>query len=198
MNDNNEPSNNRPKRKRIKVVKGEMPKNDFNRGIKEDYGEAYQENAASPNAKYLCEFQETWKHEFWIDKHYTNRRVFGDDNGPREGIEEVIVEEIIRKSIAHLFYYSLKHNFQFINFPPKRTWAHRVVLQEMSNAEDEINIVAEFHFLDSNRYEVTVITAMKVEDFAIQDNQYVIQFHGEESDLYLMTNKILNKKDTFS
>ena len=35
MNDKNEPSNNRPKRKRIKMVKEEMPKGDFNCGMEQ-------------------------------------------------------------------------------------------------------------------------------------------------------------------
>ena len=186
------------KRKRIRITKDERSKLNTEQDIKKEYGEAYQKNAASPNAKLLGEFIEVWKHEFWIDKHYTDRRIFGDENGPREGIEETIVEALIKKSISHLFYYSLKHNFSFINFPPKRILPHRVVLQELSNLTETLNVVSEFHFLDTNKYEVTVKTAMRIENFKIQDNQYVIEFSNNESTLYLATNKKLNKIDDFS
>lgn len=197
---NNGESDNRRKRKRLRVVI--QPENiqsteDGNiETIK--YGDNYQSNAASDNAKYLGEFEESWKHEFWIDKHYTNRKNHGDENGPREGIDETIIENLIKKSISHLFYYSLKHTFPFINFPPKKKPAHRTVLQEISNFQETLNVVVEFHFLDTNKYEVTVKTAMCVKNFNIQDNQYVIQFSDNESILYLSVNKELKEIDSFS
>jgi hypothetical protein len=39
---------------------------------------------------------------------------------------------------------------------------------------------------------------MRIENFKIQDNQYVIEFSDNESTLYLLVNKKLNKKDEFS
>ena len=198
MNDNHEMSNDQNKKKRRRIIIDGSKSQPLKQNLSQKYAENYQQNAASSNAKFLCEFEESWKHEFWIDKHYTARRIFGDDNGPREGIEEVVVEALIKKSISHLFYYSLKHNFSFINFPPKKAAPYRVVLQELSNTIETLNVVAEFHFLDTNKYEITVKTAMRIENFKIQDNQYVIEFSDNESTLYLLVNKKLNKKDEFS
>lgn len=188
--------NTRPKRRRttrIDRVRTEE-KMDHTDSI---YTINYQQNAASANAKFLCEFREFWVHEFWIDKHYSNRKDFGDHLGPRDGIEEHFIEELVKKSIPHLFYYSLKHAFKFINFPPKTGLPQRLVLQEVSNTSDTLNTVVEFHFLDTNKYEVTVRTAMCVENFKIQDNQYVVQFAEDESNLLVFKNKQFVQLDQY-
>ena len=182
----------RRKRKRIRVF------DDHSNPITiSELTDDFLSNAASPNAKFLCEFQETWTHEFWIDKHYLNRKNFGDEAGPREGIEEQNVENLVKKSIPHLFYFALKHSFKFINHPPKPTFPIRLVVQEIYNTKTTLNVVVEFHFLDTNKYEITVRTAMSIDDFKLQDNQYVIQLGGNESTLFLMKNKTLNELDTF-
>ncbi len=196
MSEENHGLNEKPKKKRKRIKVHCVEANSKITGL--EYGDGYGRNAASENAKYLREFTETWNHEFWIDKHYTNRKNFGDASGPREGIEEIAVESLIKKSVPHLFYYSLKHTFPFINFPPRRNMPYRVVLKELSNTQDTLNVVAEFHFLDTNKYEITVRTAMRVNDFHIQDNQYFLEFSDNESILFLKKNKVLNRIDCFS
>lgn len=82
----------------------------------ETYGETYQANAASKNTKFLFKYEEPLNLELWIDKHYTDRKNFGDENGARLDIEEQYVEALIKKSLRHLFYYTLKHkDFRFVN-----------------------------------------------------------------------------------
>ena len=148
------------------------------------YGEIFQKNAASENAKHHCTYEELLSFEFWIDKHYVNRNNFGDENGERDGIHITVVEHLIKKSFKHLFYYSLKHkNFSFINHPPKKTHNTRVVITDIEQKLDNLNIVIEYHFLDFHKYEVTVITAMRENKFRLSNGQYNIQFNGNESSL---------------
>ena len=54
----------------------------------------YIPNCASDNAKFLHKYTE-FEIELWIDKHYENRLLHGDDNGKREGINQKDVQELI-------------------------------------------------------------------------------------------------------
>ncbi len=165
---------------------------------KDEYSDGYQSNAASKNAKFLCYINELSVLELWIDKHYSNRRNFGDENGRRHGIEEFQVEELIKKSLKHLFYYSFKHNnFSFMNFPPPLIRNKRIVLKDSELGKEDLNVVVEYQFLELNKYEVTAITAMRKNDFLISDNQFCIHFEGDSSILFINRNKKLIEIDTF-
>lgn len=162
------------------------------------YGESFQENAASKNAKFLCNFEDNMTLEFWIDKHYVNRKNFGDDNGERDGIGEKYIENLIKKSLKHLLYYSLKHSkFSFVNYPPPKSRNIRIVLKEIEANKEELNVVVEYHFIQFHKYEVTVITAMRNDDFRISDGQYSLHFEEDESFLMFHRNKNDVEIDTF-
>jgi hypothetical protein len=144
--------------------------------------EAYVENSSSKNAKLLKVLTEKIETEFWIDKHYSDRDQFGDDNGAREGIEIEFVEELVTKSFKHLKYYSLKHKkFSFINHPPQKFHNLRIVLKQIFENELTLNVIVEYHFVELNKYEVTVITAMRKEDFHFSEGQYCMEFVENES-----------------
>lgn len=175
----------KPKRPRI-PSKNELP--NLNRS--DNYGDNYQINAASKNAKYLISFEDKLILEFWIDKHYSNRKNFGDENGKRADISEDFIEGLIKKSLSHLLYYSLKSvKFRFLNHPPKKDKNIRLVLKEINSNYTDLNVVVEYHFLELNKYEVTVITAMRNEDFRINDGQYILLFEGDNSFLQIRQNK---------
>jgi len=94
----------------------------------------------------------------------------------------------VRKSIRHLlFYSSVVAGFKFINYdspqPPVR-----IVLQEELNGS-KLNVVIEAHFLNINSYEITVKTAMCVDDFRIVMGQYCIEIQGDGSVLGRCDNK---------
>lgn len=171
---------------------GKRPRIKKNNTLDENYGESYQTNAASKNAKFLFKYEAPFDLELWIDKHYTDRKNFGDESGPREDIEEKYVEILIKKSLPHLFYYSLKHkDFTFVNFPPPKARRNRIVLKEIDLKKGDLNLIVEYQFLALHQFEVTVITAMRKFEFEISDNQYCIQFEDDVS--YLIVNK--NKKN---
>ncbi|MEP7092949.1 MAG: hypothetical protein ABI793_02745 [Flavobacterium sp.] len=161
--------------------------------------EAYTQNSASKNARLIKTLSEKINTEFWIDKHYSNREQFGDENGAREGIEIEFVEELVTKSFKHLKYYSLKHKkFSFVNHPPPKFNNLRVTLKQVFKDELTLNIIAEYHFISLNNYEVTVVTAMRKDDFYFSEGQYCIEFTENESVLFFKQENKVNKLDEYS
>ena len=53
----------------------------------------------------------------------------------------------------------------------------------------KLNVVIEAHFLDINRYEITVKTAMSTDDFKMSMGQYCIEIQGDSSILRRKDNK---------
>lgn len=152
-----------------------------------DFKPDFEPNSASDNAKLLYKYTE-FEVELWIDKHYQNRLIHGDDNGKRGGINEKDVQELIIKSFKYLLDIYLRFpRFKFINFyeQGKKPTKERIVLKNI-HQNGTLNVVIEIHFLDTSKYEVTVITAMEVDDFKIVDGQYVI---------ILLQNRVLLKRN---
>ena len=153
----------------------------------------YIENAASSNAKKIKIHSENIDVEIWVDKHYYSRSYFGSDDGSkRDGIDYESIEPLIIKSFKHLFYYSLKHSkFIFINHPPPKDRNIRILLKDYIDVDSFLNVVLEFHFIDLQTIEVTIITALICKDFNLNDRQYGIEFEGNHSTLIqLITKKI--------
>jgi hypothetical protein len=147
----------------------------------------FEPNCASENAKFLHKYTE-FEVELWIDKHYEKRLLYGDDNGKREGINEENVQELIINAFKYLLDIYLRFpRFTFINFfePGKKPTKERIVLKNVHD-NGTLNVVVEIHFLNTSKYEVTVITAMEVDDFKIADSQYVIS---------LVQNRVLLKRN---
>jgi hypothetical protein len=179
----------RVKRKRIKNTKVVAP-------IVDD--KIYSSNGASSNAKKIIIFNENLKIEIWIDKHYQNRVYHGSDDGTvRDGIEYTNIEPVLIKSFKHLLYYSLKFKpFVFINHPPNKIHNIRIVLKELKNGEF-INIVVEYHFIDLNTIEVTIVTALTGNNFNMSNGQFGIEFDNHYSKLIQYNKRILNELDNY-
>lgn len=154
--------------------------------------ESYTSNACSDNAKFKNTFNENLEIEFWIDKHYSYREM------EREGIGIEVVEALVKKSFIHILYYSSKHNFIFVNHPPKKQRGIRFVIQHIFPKKEKLNIVVEYHFLKLNLLEITVITALCKDDYYLFDGQYAIEFHEDESVLYFNEKGITSEIDDYN
>jgi hypothetical protein len=134
-------------------------------------------NKASDKARLIKESSEQIKIELWYDKHYCDRNQHGDDNGKREGIDHSVVENLVLDAIKHLlFYSSVVPGFAFIN-SGKNERASRIVCQREMD-EVMLNVVIEVHYKSLCEYEVTVKTAMRVDDFIMSDGQYAVELFG--------------------
>ena len=185
----------KPKRKRI--VREEIPSSNVQIGIIDD--KVFIPNSASVKAKKTHVFDETLNIEIWIDKHYQDRVYHGSDDGSkREGIAYKNIEPLLIKSFKHLLYYSLKHkNFVFINHPPNKVNNARIVLKELVNNDLFLNVAVEYHFVDLKTIEVTIITAMLIENFRMSEGQFGIEFAGNSSTLIQCKLKKNGIVDTF-
>lgn len=143
---------------------------------------AFIPNKSSIKAKKVFTEVENITVELWFDKHYHDRDQHGDDFGKRDGITNDIVENLVKRSIKHMIFYSnLIKGFNFLNRNHKQHERPlRIVLQEDTEYE-LLNVVIEAHFLNINRYEITVKTAMCKDNYTLSDNQYAIQIDGEGS-----------------
>jgi len=160
--------------------------------------EVWLENCASKKVRHHTTFAENFQIEFWYDKHYWDRLHLGDDDGDRVGIEFEYVEPLVVKSFIHLMYYALKHrDLLFVNHPPPKTRNIRVVLRQTFDEKTTLNIAVEYHFISLNKFEVTIVTAMSNEQFQLGDNQYAIEFSGEQSILFRLVNKQVVKVDDY-
>lgn len=183
------------KRKRISRFRETSPSTE----ILTDYDDMFSKNASSDNAKKVIVFNESLNIEIWIDKHYQNRVYHGSDDGSeREGIEYANIEPVLIKSFKHILYYSLKHkNFVFINYPPNKVRNTRLVLKELIEDDVFLNIVVEYHFINLNTIEVTLVTAMKSDEFNMSNGQFGIEFDNDYSKLIQFSNGRLNDVDTY-
>lgn len=59
-----------------------------------------------------------------------------------------------------------------------------------------LNVVIEYHHVSSNKYEVTVFTAMVIDNFRISDGQYAVLIDGNNSTLFKFDNKQLVPVDS--
>lgn len=152
-----------------------------------DLKSGFQSNCASENAKLLHKYSE-FEVKLWIDKHYQNRLVHGDVDGKREGINKEAVQKLIIKAFRYLLDIYLRFpRFKSINFyeQGKTLSKERIVLKNV-HENGTLNVVVEIHFLDTSKYEVTVITAMEIDNFNIADGQYVIS---------IVQNRVLLKRN---
>lgn len=139
-------------------------------------------NKSSVKARRVFIKVENITFELWFDKHYLDRHHHGDDSGKREGIEPEVVENLVRRSLKHMVYYStVVAGFSFSS-KEEHTYDRylRIVLQEQSDY-GLLNVVIETHCLGINNYELTVKTAMCIDDFQLSEGQYIIELDGDGS-----------------
>lgn len=135
----------------------------------------YKENLCTNNGKRHKEFKQPIIIDLWFDKHYHTRLLIGDDDGKRNGIEIETIESLVARSIPYLFLASSAlTGFKFNNIPgstDRKVW---IVLQEQT-PYGMLNAPIQCNMLDSNTYELTVTTAMVVDGFKIEENQYALE-----------------------
>lgn len=132
----------------------------------------FTQNCASPNAKFIHKYTD-FEIEIWIDEHYEKRANEGDENGFREGIEKDIVINLIIDSVKFIFHFYMTLRLtNLINFFNRaKPTKHRIVVKDYRGTAIPLNIVIEVHFLNYSQYEITIITAMKCQDFKMSDGQ---------------------------
>lgn len=155
--------------------------------------EAFVKNKSSENARKITTASEHIEIEVYFDKHYFDREQHGDEEGKRDGIDSDTVQALLIEAAKHLFYYSIRSkSFTFVNFEvvPR---PDRIVLTKECDGEEPLNIVVEYHYLSLNKYEVTLITAMKTGGFRISDGQYQLILHPDETSslMKLQQNKLM-------
>jgi hypothetical protein len=144
----------------------------------------FSANKGSVNARQVGSSNTSISIELWLDKHVTIRQQHGDDNGKREGINQDVVNSLVANAMKHLLFYGSKvAGFSFLNRKESvEDRAIRVVLQDSINdAEEKLNVVIEAHFVNFDKYEITVITAMRKNEFRISNGQFMVEFVGENS-----------------
>lgn len=162
--------NKRERRKRIdpNEVKGELVVD----------VEAFIANKCSPNVKKITTVSEHLEIEIYFDKHYFVRHQHGDDNGKREGIELDTVQKLIIEAAKHLLFYSVTlKNFSFVNFVQNSN--QRIVLTQLFDNVEDLNVVVEYHYLTTHKYEVTLKTAMRKEQFMINDGTFQLKINSD-------------------
>jgi hypothetical protein len=136
---------------------------------------AFTENKATSYGRKISEYSVNINFEIWEDKHLAVRRQHGDDLGKREGIDKETVSQLIKDSFPYLIYFSIKNSrFSFISLSGLLERKKRVVLQKECEDLVLLNVVVECHILGVTNYEVTIITAMKINDFTLSDGQFAL------------------------
>lgn len=132
----------------------------------------FSQNCSTPNAKLVHKYTD-FEIEIWIDEHYGKRESIGDENGLRLGIEMDKVINLIIDSVKFIFHFYMTLRLtNLINFYNRdKPTKHRIVVKDFRVTDVPLNIVIEVHFLDYSKYEITVITAMKCENFKMSDGQ---------------------------
>lgn len=155
----------------------------------------FKPNCASQNAQCIHKYDEL-KVELWCDKHYHHRRTFGDGNGKRDGIEIDGVQDLIIISFKYLLDIYLRGiSFKFVNyFDPKKAINnfHRIVLKTPIE-HGILNVVAEIHYLETSKFEITVITAMVIDGFKVADGQYSLMVAANRVTLSRNVQKRMNE-----
>lgn len=135
---------------------------------------AFKKNKSTEQAQLLCSTMNSFESEIHIDKHYHIRHQQGDQNGKRDGIEPEVVEKLVKKSIKYLVAFSSMFNsFKFVNYENQPEKPVRVVLMEEING-NTLNVVIMAHFIEANKLEITIKTAMSVEDFRVESGQFAV------------------------
>ena len=146
-------------------------------GVIEDALE-YKKNRSSENARKHIDKTHNIEISIWYDKHYQIRRTLGDDNGRREGIEEEKIFSLVTKSIKETVRFGLiLNNFAF--YQKEKTIdskQRRIVLREIDPVSEILHVVIEGHYIGENSYEITIITAMRIDSFNIKEGQFVIEY----------------------
>ena len=112
------------------------------------------------------------------------RRQHGDDLGKREGIDKETVSQLVKDSFPFLIHFSITNNrFSFISPSETSERKKRVTLQKECDDLILLNVVVECHLLSIAKYEMTIITAMKINGFNVGDGQFALRLFTDGASL---------------
>lgn len=143
----------------------------------------FRKNHSSDSARQVFTSTESIEFEVWYDNHYFQREMHGDNNGKRDGIEQEIVQNLIVNAAKHLLYYSIKvRAFEFVSFVEgfRKT---RTTISQIIKDELNLNIVVNYHYLALNKYEVTLVTAMRKNGFVPKDGEFQLEMQVDGSSI---------------
>jgi hypothetical protein len=145
---------------------------------------AFTVNKATSLGRKISEYSLKINFEIWEDKHVAVRRQHGDDLGQRQGIEKETVSQLVKDSLPFLIHFSITNNkFSFISSSESSERKKRVILQKECDDLILLNVVVECHLLDTTKYELTIITAMKINGFSVSDGQFVLRLFSDGASL---------------
>ncbi len=158
------------------------------KGVSIDDPLEYGENKCSDNVRKVGSVSEQVDVDLWFHKHYLYRHHLGDEFGKREGIDPDTVKALVVESVKHLVFCStMLKGFRFINHDSQEIT--RVVCQKEIDGV-LLNVAIEAHYIDINKFEITVITAKKENGFKMKEGQYSL----EVTQSGIMLRKLENRK----
>jgi hypothetical protein len=162
----------REKRPRIKRAEG---------AVKVEDELEYKPNRCTQRAREIERVPSKILNHLWYDQHYIGRNSVGEDDGtPRDGIDSDTVKATVCIAFNHLMHYSSTlDKFYFANYELNGKIARRILVQNSHTSNPVLNVITETHFVDFNKYETTVITAMCKNGFIPNDGQFVVEILGE-------------------
>lgn len=168
---------NRPLRKRI--YPGKLSTETNIKPVVDD-PEAFVKNKVTELAKKVKTFEEPMLCEIWHDKHYCIRYQHGDDNGKRDGIDPETVHALVQIAIPYLLLCSATHaGFRFLNHDGSPEKIVKTVIQKPT-AAGMLNVVIWSHMIDPTFFEITIKTAMVIDDFRIDFGQYALEINDND------------------
>lgn len=151
---------------------------------------AYIPNKTTPMSRKLKDIRPGLYLEIHYDKHYANRNQFGDAMGARDGIGLDDVGNLVESSLKHLVYFSsIVKSFSFVVYDnTPRGQRKQVGLQQECDDGIMLNVVIEGHHLEADTYEITIVTAMKINGFFDRSGEYVIEILDKDQSILRMVN----------
>lgn len=158
----------------------------------------FRANLCSKNAKKLQTHSKELIVDIWAEKHLHIRQQHGDENGKRDGIEPEKVNALVQKAINHLLFYgSLVKSFCFLNYQNQHTPCIRIFLKAI-DIPLPLNVLIEVHASGLQSYEITIITALRTDDFRMTDGQHMVEFQQDGSLLKQKIGKIWKEITNFN
>jgi hypothetical protein len=151
----------------------------------------YVQNLCSPNTKKADDGDFRVDYEICFDKHYIYHK------GVRQFIDSDSVKLIIKEALPYMMLFSsVIKNFSFLNKHPFIGNPNRVLIKK-DTPNGLLNVIIQAHFKENLTLEITVITAMCVEDFRLAEGQYAIELLENEAHLLKWEGNIFKRIKLF-
>lgn len=153
----------------------------------------FTSNMCGEKAKKAFSYTENVQLEILHHKHYHDRHHIGDEYGKRVGIDPESIESLIRTSVKYLIACcTLFPTFCFVHHSSFGGRASTIVLQRGT-----LNVAIQAHYMDVNKIEITVITALLTDGFRLTMGQFALEMHDEGPILKRKNNNTVEEIFTF-